>query len=377
MTRRAILLLALLLWLPAGPAAAHKPSDAYLTLRLDGTTVEGQWDIALRDLEHAIGLDADGDGAITWRELAGRESAVAAYAVARLTVTEAGASCLLAPRRLLVDEHTDGTYAVLQFTADCPAGAAAFAVDYRLFADLDPLHRGLLRVEDRGLTRTAVLGPEAPGFTFARGTRPSLSGQAWAYVQDGFRHILLGYDHVLFLLTLLLPAVVLRADGGWRPVGAFAPAALDVAKIVTAFTLAHSLTLALATLHLVDLPSRLVESAIAATIVLAALNNLHPVVTRRMWLLAFGFGLVHGLGFAGALAALGLPRQAFLWSLLAFNLGIELGQLAIVVLFLPVAYVYRTAPLYPPLVLRAGSCAIIGLGGFWLVSRVLPAGLPG
>jgi len=196
-------------------------------------------------------------------------------------------------------------------------------------------------------------------------------------VQDGFRHILLGYDHVLFLLTLLLPAVVLRADGGWRPVGAFAPAALDVAKIVTAFTLAHSLTLALATLHLVDLPSRLVESAIAATIVLAALNNLHPVVTRRMWLLAFGFGLVHGLGFAGALAALGLPRQAFLWSLLAFNLGIELGQLAIVVLFLPVAYVYRTAPLYPPLVLRAGSCAIMGLGGFWLVSRVLPAALSG
>jgi hypothetical protein len=377
MTRVGWLLVAIMLWLPAAPASAHKPSDAYLSLRLDGDTIDGQWDIALRDLEHAIGLDADGDGSITWRELAGRESAVAAYTLSRLTITAERTPCPLAQNALLVDEHTDGAYAVLRFAAACPAGASGIAVDYRLFADLDPLHRGLLRVEDGGVTRTAVLGPDAPGFAFARSAPADLLGQSLAYVQDGVRHILLGYDHVLFLLTLLLPAVVRRVQGRWQAVSGFRPAAVEVAKVVTAFTVAHSITLILATLQLVALPSRLVESAIAATIVLSALNNLHPVVTRRMWLVAFGFGLVHGLGYASALVALGLPPQAFLLSLLAFNLGIEVGQLAIVALFLPVAYVYRTAPLYPRVALQAGSLAIVALGGVWFMSRAFALGLAG
>lgn len=377
MTRLAALLLAILLWLPAAPASAHKPSDAYLTLRLDGGSIDGQWDIALRDLEHAIGLDADGDGAITWRELAAREAAVAAYALSRLSITAERAPCPLSHAALLVDDHTDGAYAVLRFVAACPADASGIAVDYHLFADLDPLHRGLLRVDDAGVTRTAVLGPDAPSFAFARGTPPSLLGQSWAYVQDGIRHILLGYDHVLFLLTLLLPAVVRREHGRWQAVSGFKPAAIEVAKVVTAFTVAHSITLVLAMLQLIALPSRLVESAIAATIVLAALNNLHPVVTRRIWLAAFGFGLVHGLGFAGALEALGLPRQAFLLSLLSFNLGIELGQLTIVALFLPIAYLCRTTPLYPRVVLQAGSLAIVALGSLWLKDRALALGLTG
>ena len=118
----------------------------------------------------------------------------------------------------------------------------------------------------------------------------------------------------------------------------FGVATIEVAKIVTAFTVAHSITQLLATLELVELPSRLVESDDRRQHCPGGVKEFYPVVTQRMWLLAFGFGLVHGLGFAGALAALGLPPQAFLLSLLAFNLGIELGQLAVVALFLPVAY---------------------------------------
>ena len=142
-----------------------------------------------------------------------------------------------------------------------------------------------------------------------------------------------------------------------------------MAKVVTAFTLAHSVTLTLATLGLVSLPSRLVESAIACSVVLAALNNVWPIVRQRLWLLAFGFGLLHGLGFAGALLDLGLPAHAMVVPLLAFNLGVELGQLAIVALLLPLIFALRETSLYPRLMLRAGSSAIAVLGGLWLVER--------
>ena len=302
-------LLLAVLWLAATPALAHKPSDAYLTLRFDGGTLAGQWDVALRDLEHAIGLDADGDGAVTWGELADRERALRSLCpeplddhrrTRPLPAVAGGAAGRRAHRRC---------YAVLWFAAACPAGASGVAINYRLFADLDPLHRGLLRVEDGDVTRTAVLGPDAPNVAFARSAPADLLGQALVYVQDGVGHIFLGYDHVLFLLTLLLPAVVRRELGSWQPVSGFGTTAVEAAKVVTAFTVAHSITLLLATLGLVDLSSQLVESAIAATIVLAALNNLYPVVTRRMWLVAFAFGLVHRLGFASALAALGLPPR--------------------------------------------------------------------
>jgi hypothetical protein len=152
-------------------------------------------------------------------------------------------------------------------------------------------------------------------------------------------------------------------------VARFAPAFWDVARVVTAFTVAHSITLSLATLELVSLPSRAVEAAIAASVLLAALNNLHPVVLGRRWLVAFGFGLIHGFGFASVLAELGLPGDALLLALLAFNLGVELGQLAIVVVFLPLAYALRRSTLYRHVVFTGGSALIAVLAAVWFAER--------
>ena len=199
--------------------------------------------------------------------------------------------------------------------------------------------------------------------------RCDLLSQILSYGRQGVWHIWIGFDHILFLLSLLLPAVLRRRDGRWRAVGTFHEAVVEVLKVVTAFTLAHSVTLTLATLGLVALPSRLVESLIAASVVLAALNNVFPLVQRRLWVVAFAFGLVHGLGFATVLAELGLPRHALIVSLVAFNLGVELGQLAIVALLLPLIFALRETSLYPRLMLRAGSSAIAVLGGLWLVER--------
>jgi hypothetical protein len=357
------------LLLPAG-AKAHKPSDAYLTLTADQDTIAGQWDIALRDLEHAIGLDRDGDGAVTWGELRANHAAIAAYALPRLKLSADGRACKIRPSGQLVDAHSDGAYTVLPFTTDCPIGTRSLEVAYSLFFELDPQHRGLLRVEIGEETVTGILSPERPGLEIALGA-PNLWRQIVSFMREGVWHIWIGFDHILFLVALLLPATLVRQDGRWRTVQGFAPALCDVAKTVTAFTFAHSVTLTLAVLEFVALPSRLVESAIAASVVLAALNNVFPLVTRRLWLVAFGFGLIHGFGFASVLADLGLRDASLLISLFSFNLGVEIGQLAIVAGLLPLLYLAGRSALYPRFFLRFGSAAIGAVAALWLIERAL------
>ena len=350
-------------------ALAHKPSDSYLSLTPRDGGWAARWDIALRDLEYAIGLDGNGDGAITWGEVRARESAVVAYALEHLTLRASDSPCPARPGPLRVVEHSDGAYAVLDFALDCPA-AGVQALDYRLFFALDPSHRGLLRVDAPTGTETAVLSPERPQHLL-NGAPASGWQQFASYWKEGVWHIWIGFDHILFLLALLLPAVLWWENGRWRPAAALRTVLLETAAIVTAFTLAHSLTLTLAVLSVVDLPSRLVETVIAFTIVLAALNNLFPLVTTRRWSLAFGLGLIHGFGFAGALRDLGLPGDALALALAGFNLGVETGQLVIVAVVLPLAYALRQTWLYRRLALPVGSAAVASLALVWCLERGL------
>jgi hypothetical protein len=358
----------------ASAASAHKPSDSYLSLNLADRQISGRWDIALRDLEHALGLDRDGDGAITWGEVRAQHAAIAAYALARLELASGGVGCPARAADHLIDRHSDGAYAVLRFDADCPGPIAALEVTYHLLFDLDPLHRGLVQVQAGDVTHAAVLGPDRRDWQLSpERARP------WqilaTYLREGIWHIWLGLDHVLFLISLLLPAVLRREDGRWRAVARPGAAILDIVRIVSAFTLAHSLTLALAALGVVELPARLVEGAIAVSVIVAALNNLWPVVTRRLWLVAFGFGLIHGFGFASVLADLGLPQDALLVALLGFNLGVEIGQLAIVAALMPLAWALRDTWLYPRLIVRFGSLLIVAAA--WLLERGFGVALAG
>jgi hypothetical protein len=368
-------LLALVLMLFSAESLGHKPSDSYLHLNVGGTAVTGRWDIALRDLDYAIGLDGDGDGAITWGELRHRHDAVATYALAHLDIGADGDACKLRVRRQRVDHHSDGTYAILYIDARCPGAIRTLSVRYDLFFDLDPQHRGLLRVAHGGAHRMLIMSPENPeqNVDVAEATPWR---ELTAYGREGVWHILIGYDHVLFLLSLLLPAVLRRSAAGWVATEGFGQSFLDVVKVVTAFTIAHSVTLSVAALGVVTLPARWVESAIAASIVVAAVNNLYPVIHRKRWAVAFCFGLVHGFGFAIVLTDLGLPPSARVLALLGFNLGVELGQLMIVCAFLPIAYRLRATPFYRRIALGLGSLAIAALGAFWLIERSLDLDLP-
>ena len=351
------LLLSLLLCL-ALPAQAHKPSDSYLTLKVDGAKVDGQWDIALRDLDVALNLDQDGNGELTWDEIRAQHDAIAAYALSRLTLS----NCVLSAGEQLIDNHTDGAYTVLRFRAACPDKLEALEVGYRLFAELDPQHKGLLKLENAGLTSTAIFSPDQARQTLSL-QAPSTWTQFADYIKHGVWHIWIGFDTILFLLSLLLPAVLINKDAQ-----TFRAAAIDVLKVVTAFTLAHSITLTLASLHVIALPSRWVESAIAASVVLAALNNIFPLFRGRRPHAAFAFGLLHGFGFASVLADLGLPQGALALSLAGFNVGVELGQLAIVAVFLPLAFLARRTWFYRQM-MTTGSALIAVVAAVWLCER--------
>lgn len=363
-------ILALLLACLAPWASAHKPSDSYLTLDVNGSEIRGSWDIALRDLDHALLLDLDEDGKLTWDEVRSRHAEIAAYALARLSLSSGGMPCIATPGQQLLDRHTDGVYTVLAFSATCARPVGALDITYRLFADTDPQHKGLVRINHGQSGSQAVLGADRPHTTIAldgAGHWRSLT----EFIGQGVWHIWIGYDHILFLCSLLLPAVLVRAHDEWSPAARFADAVRDVVRIVTAFTIAHSLTLTAAAIGWISLPSRLVESVIAASVVLAALNNLRPLRGVPRWSAAFVFGLIHGFGFAGVLADLGLPDSGLAWSLLGFNLGVELGQLAIVAVFMPLAFLMRRSWFYQRVVLGAGSVVIALLASVWLAERAL------
>jgi hypothetical protein len=361
----------------AGAAHAHKPSDSLLALTPDPAGGAGRWDIAIRDLDDALVLDGDGDGAVTWGELRAREADVAAYALGRLALrTPAGACALAAGGALTLARHSDGAYASLPLALGCPGGAVALDIDYRLLFDIDRQHRGLVRVDDgRGGAEPIVLTARdhRRAIDWAGGAPARSSFRS--FVAEGVRHIWGGADHLLFLLALLLPAVLRRHDGAWAPVAAIRPALADVVRTVTAFTVAHSLTLSLAALHVVSLPARLTESAIAASVVLAAVNNLWPVFGRDRWVVAFALGLLHGFGFASVLDDLGLPRGRLLSSLLGFNLGVELGQLAVVAACLPIAHLARRTAAYRRFTVPGLSVALAVVAVIWFVERAFEVSL--
>jgi hydrogenase/urease accessory protein HupE len=351
-------------------AEAHQSSDSFLRLDAQGEAITGRWDIALRDLDQVLALDGNADGRLSWGEVRTSAADIIRYASGALTINGGGASpsvCALHwPASLQLDRHNDGTYVVLQFTGRCTAPISVLQPHYTLFAEADSGHRGLLSVTLGSQAFTAVAGPAAPAPLFTRQT-----GGGWRslaqYFRTGVEHIWTGYDHILFLLSLLLPAVLAR---GMRA------SFFEVCKVVTAFTVAHSLTLALAALGVVRLPARLSESAIALSVLLAALNNVYPLVRERRWLVAYAFGLIHGFGFANVLDDLSLPPDLLTLALFGFNLGVEAGQMTIVAVFLPLAFLLRETRFYRRGLLAGGSCAIALIAALWLVERALDFKLP-
>lgn len=340
-----------------GPVWGHQTSDSYLSLQATNRILVARWAIALRDLNHVLTLDRDADGELSDTELNEARPRIEEYAFGRIKFSINGQTATPKKTGFDIQDHADAIYAALHFELE--QAWVDLSIEYTLFNDTDPMHRGLLRLTLPDRTDTAIFSPAQPIQRFLLPAR-DLWKQFLNFLWEGVWHIWIGYDHILFLVALLLPSVLRAERIIW-----------GVLKVVTAFTVAHSITLSLAALGWVHAPVRLVECVIAASVVVAALNNVKTFLPERTWTMALGFGLIHGFGFANVLGELDLDRSQMALVLLSFNVGVELGQLAIVLAFVPVAYAARNTRFYRTFAVKYGSLIIAALAMVWLVERAL------
>ncbi len=342
-------------------AAAHDPGLSSLTVRQRTNSLEATLTLAVKDAVQLVELDEDHDGIVSQVEFDRGQSHLDAAVARQIIIAADGQVAKDSSIHSRLDENNN-VEVLLNFDA---VAFFNLEIQSKLIASLPLGHRQYLQIQnatgetvfERLLSATTdhatVRVPHTDASTVALEAVRSFTN----FLSLGVKHILTGYDHLLFLFGLLLVA-----RGFFSSLG-----------IITSFTIAHSITLAVATLHLVQIPSRIVEPLIAASIVFVGIENLlrgDIPTARRM--VAFGFGLIHGVGFASALreAGVGSGTAGLLLPLFSFNLGVELGQIMVAAAALPIIWKLRENPMFIARWAPACSAAVVLLGSFWFVQRV-------
>jgi len=365
----------------SGSAQAHSSSNSYITVSSFNEAAVLRADINLRDIDLVFDLDQNKDGKVSWGETLAKTAELKVWLEQGIQLSTKGQKCALAKMNIKASDHADGTYLSVEWTVACldvaEDGLSGLTLRYDLMFDQDNLHRALVKIDLPNFQSSAILSPDRPEFTLTKASGSSLKVLE-RYLLEGVWHIWIGIDHVLFLLSLLILAFLepnRKSVIQWPAVQNVKTAVLDILAVVTAFTLAHSITLGLTIFKWLEPSADLIEPAIALSVVAAALNNLLGWAALRRWQLAFAFGLVHGFGFANVLVDLGLPSDQLAIALGGFNLGVELGQIAIVLLFLPLAWWLRNTLFYRWVVVVGGSLTIAVLGIIWTLQRTVLQGL--
>jgi hydrogenase/urease accessory protein HupE len=333
---------------------AHDPGLSAAALRLTDDRMVAHLTLARREIETLVPIDADHDGVVTTEEFTASHPSLQALAPHLMAISSAGQAVSAQITAIELDQ-SDALHFWLQFPS-LPGTQVHVMVP--IMVQLARGHRQYVSVRDAQgqLVTERILDAEQASFTVPRTRVAAWSLPSFSqFLFLGVEHILTGYDHLLFLFGLLI------MGGSWR----------STVRIITSFTVAHSLTLALATFNVVYLPSRIVEPLIAASIIYVGLENLWRQDLQQRWLLTFGFGLIHGLGFATVLRDMGLGESGTVLPLLAFNSGVELGQMAIALLVLPVVWYWQRRPQFFPRLATACSVVVMLVGTYWLCTRTL------
>jgi len=352
---RRTLLLGGLLVLHASPGLAHTVGVSRGTYSVSGSTVEAELMFARPELITALpDLDSNRDGAISTAELAGSLPVVEQTIVRGLEVRTASAVC---EGELEAAELSEQDGVVVRARYRC--GSEPFSIRLALLNSLSLGHRHIASASVGEETLRAVVYEASPEFRVARSPEMVAAGGAtgevaWGLFRLGVQHILTGFDHLLFLLAIVL------VGGGLR----------SLLVVVTAFTAAHSVTLALAALGVWAPSPRIIEPAIALSIAYVGVENWFVRDAARRWLITFPFGLIHGFGFAGAIREISLPSDQVPVALAAFNIGVEVGQVAVLLVVLPVLLWLRQNRWFADRGLKAVSAAIAVAGVFWFVTRL-------
>ena len=383
---QAISVLFVLALLPS-EATAHSTGENYVFLSFNTDSISGYFEIHEKDLREKLEIDMpQGSSSEVDPYLTKTASKVHDYIRSHFSIRA------ISPEESKPYELTFGEsklfdlevkrFGQYHFSIPVTRLPDVLEFDHRMFYENDRLHRGLAVILYNEHTKTDYKGEMVP-LVFS-GIHPvqqlDISGEIESirspsqFVWEGIWHIWIGLDHILFLAVLLLPAVLKREDRKWAPVESFSKAGWNVLKIVTVFTVAHSITLTLAALEIVRLSPRIVESVIALSIIIVAANNIRPFFKGTSLLTIFGFGLFHGLGFASVMGALPFRIAEIERVILAFNIGVELGQVAIVIPVFLLLFFARRSRAYVPSLLIGGSALFGAAALFWFVQRAFNLG---
>ena len=365
----------LLIAISSGNAQAHSSSNSYIIFSTQNQASVLRADINFRDVDLVFDLDQNKDGKVSWGETLAKTAEIQAWLEQGIQLNTTSQKCSLTQMNMKASDHADGTYLSVEWAVAClgaaQEGPTGLKLRYSLLFDQDNLHRALVKIDLPDSQSSAILSPERPEVSLTK-ANDSLTHVLARYLIEGVWHIWIGVDHILFLLSLLILAFLeptRKSVIHWPAVKNVKTSVLDVLTVVTAFTLAHSITLGLTIFKWLEPSADFIEPVIALSVVAAALNNLLGWAALRRWQLAFAFGLVHGFGFANVLLDLGLPSDQLAIALGGFNLGVELGQIAIVLVFLPLAWTLRHTIFYRWVVVVGGSLAIAALGLIWTLQR--------
>ena len=384
-----------LLFVSAASAHDGTSSVVFIDTFPDGT-IEGQVEHPVILLNDLFGFDLDPDAA-TEEEAAGTNGVMLPFNTNSLVLSADGQEWPVTFTDTEVVETENRLYIGYNFVVDqtFDPPPRAFEVTYTGVFDQVDAHVGYVVVRTDPVTGTfrsevpidGVENPEGTDFQTDLLTSddttsivdlddPNTIAALWATIDLGMEHIFIGIDHILFVLVLLIPAVMLYglSERDWEPVPTFKEGLWRVLKIATAFTVAHSITLTLGGLEIIELPSKFVETVIALSIVATAVHNLRPIFANREAMIAFGFGIFHGFGFAGLLSELGVGRGQRLISLLGFNIGVELGQAFIIILLFPALFLLRRSVVYP-IFMKVTSIALGIVAVIWMIERIFEVSL--
>lgn len=354
----AIMILAFLMPGLDGRADAHETTRSFVSIERDARAISVRLRVAFRDIEVAVWMDEDLDGRITWGEVRRRLDAVDAYVRAGFAL-EAGGICELKRTGAAASVRSDVAYLDIRLAGHCPSTDAPLTVRSHLFHEIDPDHREFVQAIVGGATSSTLLSAASPSVELSGDTGGALGSFA-AFFRAGVEHLMAGPDHLVFLLTLILPAVC--AAGNARR------AAVGVLTAVTGFTLAHAVTLTAATTEILRPPTDTINMLIALSIMLTAADNVWPFIPAPRAAVAAFFGIIHGFGFATALGALDLTGSGLAVALFGFNVGIEAAQVGVVLITMPALFMLAGGR---PL-LWIGSAGAMTVGCYWLWQRLTP-----
>lgn len=369
--------------LAAIQACAHTDSQTILNFTATKTATLAEFELPLGELSYALGLDRNGDGDFTLEELHRSGSAISAYLDSRiklvsesddLTKQRPYVPCERSEYRFRTQKKEPKTTAesksILGVALDYRCGSSVTPyLYYDALFDTVPNHSALVSYQNGDDNYSYILsGNNLKELIPLKGK--NMLSSILSFVVLGVWHILIGYDHILFVLALIIPVSAVRNHDRQVRTKDVANLIGEILKVVTAFTLAHSISLIAATLGLIELPSALVEMLIAVSLVVAGLSILFPFTYSKRWLAAFGFGFIHGFGFANVLAELIESSNNIVADLLAFNVGVEVGQLVIIAATLPVLFLMQGKSWYRRIVIPSGAISIALMGAFLTVQRL-------